>query len=335
MKQLKKVIVFCLALAILCTVLGGCAKGEMEKPVATVGEHEVLYEELRYLILTQKDLMKATYGATIFDTPESAAQYLPELRDAVTEKLKANYAVLAACKEYLPNVKIDDKAVTEAVDEYINACAEQFGSEDAFLEESEKRYMTEGFIRFSTSVTIMEEMLLKELAAKGTFYSSERQGEFLDWIRQSGGTYVQHILIRNDAGEDKNANRAIAEEAREKLANGTLSMSEAVGSAYYNQDASNAAPYYVIRGVSEQSIEDVVFALSEIGEVSPVLETEEGYYVFQRMEDKEDAALLRQVESLLSSYQWAHTESIVKSYLPSVEFVWTDFGKSLDWLSVT
>ena len=336
MKQLKKLTVLCLVLALLCTALGGCSKSKMEEPVATVGEHEVLYEELRYLVLTEKDLMKATYGETIFDTPESAAEYLPELKESVLEKLKANYAVLAACKAYMPSVKIDDKTVKKAVDEYIETCAEQFGSEKEFFEVSEKYYhMTEGFLRFSAAVTIMEEMLLKELAAQGKFYSTDRQGEFLDWIRQGNGVYVQHVFIRNDAGEDKEANRLLAEEVREKLANGSFTISEAVGNAYYNQDAANAAPYYVVKGVSTPAIEETVFAITKAGKVSPVLETEEGYYVFLRLEDTDEAVLRSQAATLLNSYQWALTETVVKSYLPSIEFTWTELGKTLNWLEIT
>ena len=309
----------------------------MEKPVATFGDYEVLYEELRYLVLTQKDIMKATYGETIFDTPESAESYRSELERTVSEKLKENYVVLAACNHYLPDLKMDDDTVTNAVEDFIADAAKQAGDEETFFAMSESYYMTENFIRFTAAVSIMEDLLRQELAKRSdfeTFFADTEEQQFADWIRAGNGVFVQHIFVRNDIGEDVAQNRLIAEDAREQLSSGALTVKEAVGSSVYNQDPSNTAPYYLIRDVYDPALEDAALALQADGDVSSVVETEEGFYVFVRMEDPEELILGQKLSTLLSSHQWSRTEHIKDTFRDSVSFEWTDFGSSLDWLTI-
>lgn len=335
MQIYKKWLFLCLAVLICCTALVGCSD-EMEKTVATFGDYEVLYEELRYLVLTQKDIMKGTYGETIFDTPESAESYRAELEATVTEKLKENYTVLAACKHYLPNLKLDDEVVEDAVDDFIADAAEQAGDEDTFFEMSESYYMTENFIRFNTAVSIMEDLLRQELADRAEiedFFADTEAQAFSDWILAGNGVYVQHILIRNDAGESVEDNRVLAEETRTKLENGSLLIEDIVGTAL-NQELEYLNPYYLVKDVYEQKLEEAALALTEVGAVSPVVETADGFYVFVRIDDPDGLALAQNLSTLLYNYQWARTESIVQTFRDTVTFEWTDYGKELDWLAI-
>ncbi len=328
--------ILALLLALLCAGFVACSD-EMEKPVATFGEHEVQYGELRYLILTEKDAMMREYGESIFATPESAAPYLEEWRARVSDKLREHYAVLAACAHYLPDLHIDDDIVQDTVDELISDAEDDAGGKDLFYEMSAQYYMTESFIRFSTEISVMEDLLRQELAGRAeieNFFADSENLAFTDWILAGNGVYLQHIFVRNDVGEDKEENRRIAEEARVGLANGTLSLRDAVGSAFYNQDPSNSTPYYLVRDVYDPALEQAALALREAGDVSPVVEVEDGYYVLVRLADEGNAVLGRTVSTLLSSHQWARTEAIVATFRESVTFEWTDFGRELDWLTV-
>lgn len=336
MQNIKKWLSLTLA-TVLCLVCMTSCADRKEKPIATFGEYDVLYDELRYLVLTQKDIMKAAYGDSIFDTPESAESYRSELEDAVLEKLTENYVVLAACNHYLPDLKIDDDTVTDAVDDFIADAAQQVGDEETFFEMSEAYYMTERFIRFTAAVSIMEDLLRQELANRSeidNLFADTEQSQFADWIRAGNGAYVQHIFIRNDVGESAEDNRNIAKEAREKLIDGSLTVSQAVGSAVYNQDPSNTSPYYLIRDVYDPALENAALALEQAGEVSDVVETEDGFYVFVCIEDKDELILKQKISTLLSSHQWSRTEQIKENFRDEVSFEWTEYGNSIDFLTI-
>ena len=336
MRTFKKALCLCLAL-LLCLPLLACSGcNKMEKKVATCAGYDVRYEELYYLVSLHKQIMKKNYGAHIFDTPESAEQYRAELEAAVLEDLKENYAVLAACNHYLPELEIDSEEIQAQVDAFIKDSASAFNSEKEFFEASEQYYnMTEGFIRFSTAVSVMEDRLRVELAARGLFFADSQREEFFTWIREGNGAYVQHLFIRNDPGERIEDNRAIAEEARELLNKGELTPREAIGSAKYNQDPGNTAPYYVVKDVYDPVLEEAALSLSQKpgGWVSDIVETGEGFYVFIRVDDSDDLLDLK-LSSLLSSYQWAKTEEIKNTFRDSLVFEWTRFGKKLDWLEI-
>ncbi|MBQ9760505.1 MAG: hypothetical protein IJW16_04065 [Clostridia bacterium] len=337
MQKFQKLLSLVLALLLSVGIFTSCSD-EGEEVVAHVGDYEVLYGELRYLVLTQKDIMKSTYGDSIFDTPESAALYREELERTVTEKLKGNYAVLLACAQYLPSLSIDSDEIQDAVDEYLEAEIEKMGDEESYYAMSEQYYMSESFIRFSYAVAFMEEALIDTLAARpeiGELFADSEATAFRDWILAGNGVFVQHIFVRNDAGEDIDANRAIAEQARRELMDGSLSVNEAVGSAVYNQDPSNTSPYYLVKGVYDPALESAALPLAKAGDVSAVTETDEGFYVFVRMEDPELITLGQKLSELLSSHQWSRTEEIVETFRDDVTFTWTDYGKSLDWLTIS
>ena len=336
MRTIKKMLCLCLALLLLCPLLACSGCGKMQKKVATCEGYDVRYEELRYLVLLNKSLLESTYGEHIFQTPESAEQYRAQLEAAVLEDLKENYAVLAACNYYLPELKIDSDEIEAQVDALIKSAADQVGGEQIFYDLSEQNYhMTKGFIRFSAAVSVMEDKLRQELAARGMIFADNQRVEFFDWIREGNGVYVQHLFIRNDPGERIEDNRALAEEARELLRTEEITIREAVGSAKYNQDPSNTIPYYLIKDVYDPALEAAALPLIDKweGYVSDVVETDAGFYVFIRIDDDDDL-LNAKLSSLLSSYQWAKTEEIKNTFRDGLVFEWTKFGKRLDWLEI-
>ena len=233
MRMIKKALAMLLLLS-LCASILSCASCKMEKAVATCAGYDILYEELRYVTLNQKDVMRKQYGSTIFDTPESAELYRDELEFAVSERIKESYAVLAACNYYLPNLKIDSKEIEKEVDAYFDALE----NKKEFLKEAEKQYMTENFLRFNLSVAIMKDRLRAELGTREICFSDNQQEAFFSWIRGGNGAYVQHIFIRNDEGESVEDNRALAQDIANRLADGSLTLNSAIANAAYNQDPS-------------------------------------------------------------------------------------------------
>ena len=155
--------------------------------------------------------------------------------------------------------------------------------------------------------------------------------EFSEWLSNGNCVYVQHLFIRNDKGESVEENRALAQQAREKLLSGEASINTLVGSATYNQDPSNTTPYYLVKGIYDKAMEDAALALTDEGSVSNVVETDEGFYIFVRMND-ETNSLQSKLTDLLSSYQWAHTERIIASFREKLSFEWKE---EIDLFSIT
>ena len=89
--------------------------------VGKVGRYEVCYDELYYLIMSCKDIMKAKYGADIFKTEASAAKYADELHNMVMERITANYAVFILSEEYGLEEPLKNKDIVDGVNAQIDA----------------------------------------------------------------------------------------------------------------------------------------------------------------------------------------------------------------------
>ena len=328
----------CAALLLAAMIISLCACGGADQKV--IGEAagvEVLYEELRFVTLTAKESLAATYGASIWDTPENAEQYRAELEASVWDSMLNHYAVLAACQKYgLTVADMEDDAIQDAVDAEIEEAIAQYGSKKEFRKALAENYMTESFLRFSLTVTQMENELRYLLIDAGVIEGNTDR--FLTWLEDGNAVYVQHILVENDAGEDKEANRALAEELRDKLVSGVETIDSLVGSAY-NEDLQNVTPYYVVTDVYDEATETAVMKLDRVGDISRVVETERGFYVFVRMEedfgdDGSNLSLIAKVDSLLRSYQWAKVESCVQEQKKNLSIALNDYGKSIDLLEI-
>lgn len=334
MRSYKRALALLLSLLLTLPLLSACTSKQEKLEQTVIGTcagYDVLYEELRYVTLTYKDLFEDTYGEGIWDSPESAAQYRAELEETVWRVMLNNYAVLAACQYYMPHVTADNETINKSIDQQIEDTIESYGGKKAFRQELESMHMTENFLRFCLLVAAMENELLYVLTDDlGLIYRDA--AEFLDWIEQGNAVYVQHVFIRNDKGDSVEANRALAEQIRADLSTGTP-IDVYVGSSA-NEDLSNTAPYYLVRDVYTKVMEDAAFALEQEGDVSDVIEVEDGFYVLVRM-PWDDARLLAQSSHLLNSYQWAKVEQIADDYKDRISIELNEFGKSIDLLSIS
>ena len=236
---------------------------------------------------------------------------------------------------YLP-ADMEDEDIQAAVDQQIEQTIAECGGKKAFKQQLKGYYMTERFLRFTLAVAQMENELRFILQDVGKIPATT--DAFMTWMEDGNAVYVQHILIRNDEGDDPAANRALAETLRAQLANGEVKIGDLVGKAASNEEPYNIMPYYVVRDVAEQALEDAVFALTAVGDVSEVVETETGYYVFVRMPEETaegvNLTMMSKVQELYTSYQWAKTEEFVQAQRAKVKIVFNDFGKSIDLLEI-
>jgi hypothetical protein len=333
---MRKRLMIC-ALALLLLLTCACSGNRQErKVVGSCAGYDVLYEELRYVTLTYKEMFRATYGENIWDDPATAEQYRAELEETVHRVMLNNYAVLAACAAHAITAEdLESDAIQSAVDAKIEEAIEGYGGEKEFEKALQDMYMTEHFLRFCLTVAQLENELKYALIDINRIENDVDR--FMKWIEDGNGVYVQHIFVRNDAGEDPEQNRALAEDVRVQILGGT-DISKFVGSSV-NDDLQNVAPYYIVRDVYVEALESAALSLGNVGEVSQVVEVEDGYYVLVRMEESfgengEKLSLMPKVTSLLTSYQWAKVEAYVDTYRADLKIEWNEYGKSIDLLAI-
>ena len=94
---------------------GSNATEEELRIVGKIGKYEVSYDEYRYVVLSCKDIMAAKYGENIWKDQSVAATYESELRDMVSKRITANYAVLTLCDDHGYTDALSNKDAVKAV----------------------------------------------------------------------------------------------------------------------------------------------------------------------------------------------------------------------------
>ena len=189
--------------------------------------------------------------------------------------MRNNYAVLALCGDYMDADQINSSTITDSVDEQIAQMIEDayFGNEETYHKDLLATHMTDHFMRFCLKVSALENELYYILTQDLGIIEDD-QNRFADWLEDGNCVYVQHIYVSNDADEDKEANRAKAESVRQQLLSG-IDISELIGTSA-NEDLQNVIPYFVVRGVYTEALENAAFSLTEDGNVSEVIDTGDG-----------------------------------------------------------
>ena len=206
MQKLKRAVLLLLTVALLSTALCGCSDKKYQEVIGTCADYDVLYEELRYVTLSYKDMFESTYGKGIWDTPETAEQYREELEEVVWDMMLNNYTVLAACAYYMDQASINDDSIDDAVDAQVQDTINELGGKKAFQSSLEELHMTEHFLRFCLRVAQLENELLYVLSDDLGLIEDDLD-EFITWLEDGNVRYVQHVYISNDPGDDKEAAR--------------------------------------------------------------------------------------------------------------------------------
>ena len=324
-----------LALCLLCSLVS-CNKArpirsskEELTPVGTVAGHEVLYEELRYLTLKYREAMAATYGETIWDTAESRELYRAELEKAVMDNITSNYAVLALCDEV--QIKHTEKAIEEAVQKYVQETVDQLGGMKVYREQMESEFLTDHFFRFSLAVSFCEtELMYVYTDDLGLIERDE--DKIYDMIMGGDFARTLHIYIENNPGDDVEKNRALAQDIRRQIDEGEK-FNTLIGRHSEDFYMTTTNGYYFTHGEMVKEYEDAAFAL-EIGAISDVIETADGFYIIQRLEPQTEY-VLSNLSTLIDQYQYAMLYNMIDEKQTELSLIWNDYGKTLDLTTLT
>ena len=319
-----------LALCLLCSLVS-CNKArpirsskEELTPVGTVAGHEVLYEELRYLTLKYREAMAMTYGETIWDTAESRELYRAELEKAVMDNITSNYAVLALCDEV--QIKHTEKAIEEAVQKYVQETVDQLGGMKVYREQMESEFLTDHFFRFSLAVSFCEtELMYVYTDDLGLIERDE--DKIYDMIMGGDFARTLHIYIENNPGDDVEKNCALAQDIRRQIDEGEK-FNTLIGRHSEDFYMTTTNGYYFTHGEMVKEYEDAAFAL-EIGAISDVIETADGFYIIQRLEPQTEY-VLSNLSTLIDQYQYAMLYNMIDEKQAELSLIWNDYGKTLD-----
>lgn len=312
-----------------------------KKTIGTFGEYKIPYEQLRFATMTYKAELDARYGdgnaenGTIWDDAATAEKYRAELEELVWGTIREEYAILQACNTYGIGKKVfDGDEIEDAVDLMIEQEIAQFASRSEFEASLKEIYATENILRFKYALDEMKYLLRAAMKREGAFLADE--AAFEEWLLDGNSAYVQHFLLYHENDEEKEANRAKLEDARQKLISGEWTLTDCINRA--NEDLSNVSPYYLVRNVQKDIFVDAAVALENVGDVSEIIEVDGALYVFVRMEETPvlglngvtETPLSLKLTQLLSDYQWAIVGDVVEASKKNVKIELNDYGKGID-----
>lgn len=339
-RSITKIVAALLTVSVLISgalALSSCQnKDKLNRTVVgTVGDYEVYYEELRWLTMQYKDLLASNYGKDIWDSEDTAKQYRQELEEAVYASIISNYAVLTMCDADVFKIQgenaidINSTEVQDIVQKYVDETIEELGSRAAYNISLKENYLTDSLFRFINGVDVCESILFKYCCELTIIDDSDQAA--IDYIYNNFIRTV-HVYIQNDANDDVEENRKLAEAVRIKMLNGD-DVNDLI--AKYSEDNYMASQdgYYFTHGTYSDKYEEASFAL-DINGVSDVVETYSGFYVIKRLE-LDGAYIGAHFDSYLKDqYLLAVFDAELNKFKEDLTFIPNEFGSSLDLVDI-
>ena len=334
---------------VLATVAGVVAfnfntwrqNAQNSKTVAVCNGYEIPYEELVFLTTFYKTQLAEQYGDDIWDDPTVAETYREKLETLVKDNLNQNYVVLSAAKQL--GIETSSDTVDNYIDQQIDDLKDEFGSKKAYKAFLQENGMSESYLRFTLSVGFVESAIHYTLLDKDMyqFRYEDNASEFIDYVLTSG-EYARtlHVYIENAADEDPAVNLAAAQRISNNLkAAASVSERRALLSEYIGSEINDdlmsvtGDGYYFTRGEMVQAYEDAAFAL-EIGEVSDPVVCSGGNFVIMRLEPEENY-LQNNVKELMDAYYGVCLNDYIEVFRPMCDVFFTEYGKTLDLLTIS
>lgn len=306
--------------------------------VATCGEYDILYDELRFVTLLQKNAMIKKYGEDIF-TGADAEKYRKDLEASVWDKMNSYPVIRSMGKEIDLNIgdkKLEEK-VTDEIKKLFDDCG---GTKKDYKEYLTKNNLSDRFLRYAVGCSLIESSVhLAYVDNLGIIkYNTDKPEQFVEYALNTKSEYARslHVFIKNsDDNVEENRQRSI--EIMEDLKSETdLAARFELLKRYIGSDGMDISTtvdgYYFSKGEMNKKYEDAVFGL-EVGEISDVLENDGGFYVIMRLAP-EEAFLTKNAESLILNYQGAQLGLMEEERAKDMPVQKTEFGGQIELWSI-
>ena len=290
----------------LLSLLGGCANKEKEV-VGSCAGYDVLYEELRFVALSER----------------KEGQSAAELERAVVGQIAADYAVLAAAKEFFPDLTLEDPEIQKAVDAAVEEAVAEYGSKSKYKSFLKEHHLTENYARLllgRAEIELKWKAALEEALFAGT--ELENETAFSAWLADGNFVRVRKITAESET---------TAAQIREALLAGKT-VEEAVQG---RSGVDLSAKFYLVRGYADDEIlEADAFALTAENPVGELRATAGGYRLLVLEEPDLETFAAYQLPTYLKNMREAkwktESEKALAKAAEQNPFRFNDFGSSLD-----
>ncbi len=311
-----------------------------ESDVAVVGKvagRDVYYDELRFLVLNFKDELADKYQDLTPSSPDADA-IRAELYDLVVDALTTSdyYAVTAMADEYYQgksDAMLAEQKIADAVAKDINELAGDLGGKKAYFAELKANHMTDRLMRFYLSCEKCATELIYILKNDFGLIPSEEE-ELKEALLSSDVVRTNHLYLSGLTEE----NRKKCEEARlELLASDNRELEIIIiktkyRDADYTVTTSHGAYFSRYTSNYGDAYEKAAIALS-VGEVSGVVEGDDGYFVILRLPLEEDY-VMRNFETIASDYITSQFNIRLDDFRKNNKFEFNEYGSGLDLLAI-
>jgi len=288
------------------------AQEKQGKTVLTVNNLTVSYEEAVLYFQSRKEEIEDLYGKDVWSlvVDKDGTTYEQLLKDSVYEEI-----------EYLTLVcsKAEELGITLSEDELLDA--------DEFTADFISNFSQEALDYYDVNKEVVNKIYRDNMLANKIYESLTLNVDTEVSDELARQSVFQYILV-GKYGYDANGNRIEytkeqLEEAKDhayKLREEALDAKNFHDFAAANSDDENEVEITVGKGDMKEELEKVAFALDE-GEISDVIDTEDGYFIFRCVSlldrnatdsKKEDIIIARQEEAFDVEYSKWQEEKEVK-----------------------
>lgn len=269
MKMIRRTVRICALLTalVLSSTALLCSCAQKKDTVMTLGDYKVSFEHYRYLYMNIRSELEAS-GIT-------EAELDAEARESALASLKHTASVQAMADKRNISLTSDEH---DAIDDYIAAAVEDYGSEEEYKKALEEAFMSEDFFRYALELQQIEAKLRAhmtddytgELAADDATIEADVYKNFF---------YAAQVLIKNDMVDSPEENLEIAKTALDRAKAGE-DFDALIDE--YGEDASGGY-YCFTSGQLLEEIEAAVKAAAEDTVCPEVIQTDAGYHVIKRL----------------------------------------------------
>ncbi|MBQ4560806.1 MAG: peptidylprolyl isomerase [Clostridia bacterium] len=239
----------------------GCSKG---RTVLTIGDTEIDYDTYRYFYLNYKA-----------ENPDHTEEQLYTL---VTDAISMDVALTLLAKSQ--DVGLNKKE-QESVDDYVENAISEYGGKQEFEKALGEAHLTEKLFRHFHSQKILENKL-REYMYNEMNNIIKSDDATLDADIKKNFMAAKQVLIRNDEGDSKVKNKALADDILQKAVNGD-DFDSLIKEYSEDTTAVTDYTYYFTYGQMVEAFEKAA-SDTPIGRVCEyVAESEVGYHIVMRM----------------------------------------------------